>query len=69
MLRIHDARAAGQRRNGGHLGAREREIEHLQILAQLLDARRARDRGADVAPGPSPGSTPTIVPSRTPKKQ
>ncbi len=43
MLRVDDSLSAGQPRDGGHLVVREREVEHLQVFAQLFDVLCAGD--------------------------
>jgi len=40
------------------------------MMAEVGDIRKVTGRSIDIAPvGPRPGSTPTKVPNKTPKKQ
>ena len=43
VRRVDDSHSAGQRRDGGHFVAREREFEDLQVIAQLFDVHGAGD--------------------------
>ena len=43
MRRVDNSCSAGQRRDSGHLVVRERDVEDLQVFAQLFDVQDAGD--------------------------